>query len=356
MRHFIVSDYVALLYPGSGDYPGWGTSMGSSGRGLSNIEQGREFYRERYFTLPRNYHVANFGDNVHLRVVFTAVDHGSLLLSSTSLDKAYKAVRSVDAFFFLYCGCSANIERSQMKLTEVSKIPQPTWTLDTLANHIVTPNIVAPEIILGLYSGHGILRHEMETLGQWLQKLDQLPNMSNALAHLGYSQTLLNGFMTSSYYYFHYNRDRRERTYQEVKRLYWENRELYELAFISGFKGLESLFGTGQIKIYQIDKLLIDLNHPDIQPNSIYCRRHEIFVSRHKNSKKITFSDLIKHFLDVRNVVAAHSNPNPPPQFYLAEDTIFELQAFLSEICLILIGPLQPSPLSDKAYLQSVNS
>lgn len=356
MRHFIIADYVVLLYPGSGDYPGLGSSMGSSGRGLNDLEQGRDFYRKGNLTLPRNYHITNFGDNVRLRVVFTAVDHGSLLLSSTSLDKAYGAVKYVDAFFFLYCGCSASIERSTMKLTEVSKIPQPTWSMDTLANHIVAPNIVTPELILGLYSGHGILRYEMETLGPWLQKLDQLPNMPKALAHLGYSQTLLNGFMTSSYYYFHYSRDRRERTYQEVKRLYWENRELYELAFVSGFKGLESLLGTGQIKIHQIDKLLIDLNHPEIQPHSIYCRRHEIFISRYKNSQKITFSDLIKHFLHIRNVVAAHSNPNPPPQFYLAEDTIFELQAFLSELCLILLGPLQPLPLSDQAYLRLVNS
>jgi hypothetical protein len=54
---------------------------------------------------------------------------------------------------------------------------------------------------------------------------------------------------------------------------------------------------------------------------------HEVFSS---GRKRWRFDELIAHYLDVRNAVAAHANPSPP--FQLREDQVFELQLLVKSM------------------------
>jgi hypothetical protein len=49
------------------------------------------------------------------------------------------------------------------------------------------------------------------------------------------------------------------------------------------------------------------------------------------------YKEVITHFLDLRNAVAAHANPKPP--FILNEDQLFEIQKLADSMIADLIKP-----------------
>ncbi|MGH7592808.1 MAG: hypothetical protein ACRELE_03010, partial [Gemmatimonadales bacterium] len=58
-------------------------------------------------------------------------------------------------------------------------------------------------------------------------------------------------------------------------------------------------------------------------PETPYRRFHEIFRGY---KKRTTVEEILKHFLRIRNAVAAHANSTPPRDLMLSEDNVYEIQ------------------------------
>lgn len=89
--------------------------------------------------------------------------------------------------------------------------------------------------------------------------------------------------------------------------------------------------------------MITALGYQEIRPQTRYRRAYEAFSGY---SKYVSFSDLISHFLEIRNAVAAHTNPSLPPRFLISQDSIFEIQLFLEELSSKPLGSIKPCGLS----------
>jgi len=161
-------------------------------------------------------------------------------------------------------------------------------------------------------------------------------NIADALLHLEQSHYIISGFMTSSYYHFHYRWDRKfEKKYLREKK-YFENRTRYDLAFVSAFRSIESILGKPQVKKQEIKPSLnnLDSQYGTRFSTSRWVSYHEVF-SRTKKFR--SYEEVIAHFLKLRNAVAAHANPKPP--FVLNEDQLFEIQKLAESMIADLIKP-----------------
>jgi hypothetical protein len=108
---------------------------------------------------------------------------------------------------------------------------------------------------------------------------------------------------------------------QEMKRLpqpSWDEQRM-----------LAELQELNQIRKNNIDTILSKKSDLGIAPDTEYTRYHEIFSG---HTKRVRYRELICHFLDLRNIVAAHGNRNPPERAKLIEDNVFEIQLFLMEL------------------------
>jgi len=74
---------------------------------------------------------------------------------------------------------------------------------------------------------------------------------------------------------------------------------------------------------------LNNCGYETVKPTNTYRRFHEVFSNQVEN---IPYTELIEHFLRLRNVVAAHGNQNPPEQYKIIEDNTFEIQLFLEHL------------------------
>jgi hypothetical protein len=188
----------------------------------------------------------------------------------------------------------------------------------------------------------------MRLLGPHVEAIYKDRSLAEALNHLGHSRFLFNGFMVGSWYQCHYIYDRSDASRHDMRKRYFENRERYELAFVSAFKGLERFLSLNQIKKDNVERALIDLRSQRIQPTTMYQRRHEVFSGYRK---KISYRELILHFLDIRNAVAAHANPGSPKKFWISEDNLMEIQLFLIGLCSKRLDGVQPRELPKRAVL-----
>ncbi len=66
-----------------------------------------------------------------------------------------------------------------------------------------------------------------------------------------------------------------------------------------------------------------------------------------------SYEGMIRHFLDIRNAVAAHANPSPPRRFMLSEDSIYELQLFVAELGARALGAVSSTGFPRGALLRS---
>jgi hypothetical protein len=159
--------------------------------------------------------------------------------------------------------------------------------------------------------------------------------------HFRESRQLFAGFMVGSYYHSHYRHDRREAPRWLMQKRYFEQRARYELAFVAAFKAIESFFGVTMLRRNNLERAFAHLPFPVISPWKIYRRRHEIFS---RFPAQVAYRDLILHFLDLRNAVAAHANLAPPPRFVLSEDNLFEIQLFVTSLIGDALQGLVPDP------------
>ena len=169
-----------------------------------------------------------------------------------------------------------------------------------------------------------------------MRKAIRNPNIADALVHLEQSHYIVSGFMTGSYYCAHYRWDRRfENKYLREKK-YFENRTRYDLAFVSAFRSVESILGKSQVRKHEIKASLtnLDSQYGTHFSSTKWVSHHEVFSGMRKFR---SYEEVISHFLDLRNAVAAHANPKPP--FILNEDQLFEIQNLAESMIADLIKP-----------------
>jgi hypothetical protein len=332
-RHFLVADYIVPVYSAGG-----GVISISGGPQKRSWPAGAAYLRECGVHRVDNFLVAQLDEHTSVDAVFSDLARGHLMVTAEDLPSAYRAARAVDSFFFLALGHSVDLQRRMLKLTEVKSVPNQGWTRQRLSRAVVDDAhwVSAEWLSYGLYSGHIVQRNEMAQLCAFMAKAYANDSLCEALPHLGYSRHLLNGYMTASYYYHHYRHERAAMSDEWRLRAYFESRELFELAFTAAFKALERILDVSQIKKHDISRALGRLP-TGVSAGDTYTRRHEVFSKR---LKQASYSEMVAHFLDMRNAAAAHANPTPPKHLILSEDSVLELQLFVSEICSRLLAPL----------------
>ena len=135
--------------------------------------------------------------------------------------------------------------------------------------------------------------------------------------------------MPGSYYSSNYIWERKKLTRWDLEKRYLEMRPRYEVAFLAAFKAIERFLRVNDIKKHSLEKSFKKLPYPNVKCSSKYSRFHEIFSGL---PKRTTNGEIIGHFLNIRNIVAAHANQNPPPRFIVSEDSLFEIQLFVKHL------------------------
>jgi len=339
--YYLVSDYSVPVYI---DYQG--TSYINN---IVSFDEKRRYYIKQRRNLPSNYTIARFDKHTYIRVVFYNVDNGLFLIKAGNQRIAYEVVRALDGYFFLVTGGTPNYDRCLPKLIEIYKVPQSDWNIDRLFKELSQMNMEMMKTdVYKLRSSPFIQAHEMQLLAPCVERIYSDRRLNEALYHLGYSRFLCYGFMVGSYYNCHYRHDRQSMSKHLIQKQYFENRERYELAFLSAFRGIEGFLNVNQIKRPDIDRSLLKLQTANIKPDTKYHRRHEIFSG---SCRDVTYHDIIDHFLEIRNTVAAHANPSPPSDLIISEDSVMEIQLLLSELCSKGLGQIQPRQLPHRAVL-----
>ena len=332
--YYLVADYLVPVYL---------EHEGTMALTDCKPDERREYYRERGLNLPKNYTIARLASNTSVRVVFFDIDHGLFLIAAPNQPTAYRVLRALDGFFYLTIGDAPCSDRSLPKLSELKRMPNSNWTRDKLVEELrERSSEIGPTSVYDLYSGRVVPQHEMRLLGPSIEAICPNIHLVEALCHLGHSRYLFYGYMVGSYYHCHYKHERTALSHRQMQKKYLENRERYELSFVAAFKGIERLLKVGQIRKNDIDVNLRELGTPDILPETKYRRWHETFSG---HNKYISYSDLVKHYLDIRNAVAAHANPSPPDRFLISEDSLIEIQLFLLELCSKVLGDIKPKAL-----------
>jgi len=188
------------------------------------------------------------------------------------------------------------------------------------------PNI---EIKTALGSGTGLFHEQIDHACEIIRRVLSQPRLLDALLHLEYSRTLVDGYMVGSYYESHYSLERRELSRYELKAMYLEDRFRYDSAFVSAFRGIECLLERTSFKKHEIHELLrsIDAQYGTSFSSTKHRSFHEVFSS---NRKWWRYEGLISHYLKLRNAVSAHGNPSPP--HVVMEDQVFEIQYLLEKM------------------------
>lgn len=342
-RHHLVPGHIIPVYTA---YPGTST-WGASWPIRKNPDGKRDWYRRYGLEFPPNYAIARLTAGTRIGVCYFDVDEARFHISAPSLDRTYEGLRALDAALGLIKGWCPDGSRFLPRLVEVSRLPGTQWSQADLraALREDLSDLQWSEFFEGVGMNHDQLVH----LGPIIEAVAAKPRVGRAMAQLAMSRTLWYGHMAGSYYHSHYTRERQAASREELRRRYFEHRERYELAFTAGFKGIESFFGVQQIRKPEINSMLAHDPTPGITPDGTYRRWHEIFRGKRQ---RISHEDLINHFLKIRNVVAAHSNSSPPRRFLLTEDSVMEVQLYVTTLCRMALGDLPSRPLPPGSFIR----
>lgn len=288
------------------------------------------WYKRYFHYPPRNYIIHKFSSGAVVRICYINLDIGHFTISANNIRDAYDVSDLVIGYMSSLRGYSVfNSREGHWYLYEMNKLPSPTWNMDTFYRNIIpTPgNTYEDKNRKDLETGVYVQPDDIKYLINLLKQNDVNHKVINALRNLTTSYHLFGGYMNDSYYQYHYQYDRKMLTPDEIEKYYREYRGNYELSYVSAFKGIESLLGVNQIREKDISALLRKY-YPQLIGKQ-YQRFHEIFSSHQKME---SYEKVISWFLKLRNIVAAHSNSNPPPIYALRVDNIYEIQLFLSNL------------------------
>lgn len=322
-KYYLLMDY---LTPSFTDMDG--LSIGMTGPLSGSMANKRKFYkRSSYASLPKTRRILEVEPGLILYVAVFDIDVGHYVIKATSRKKAYDVATMIRTFFSLFFGMQPDERSGHYFLQELSRLPRPNWNDKRLFEELETDNFTLVNGRVGeLHSGEVVNYEAFIDVLSFIKAAWGNVHIIESLNHLLESRFLFCGFMLGSFYACHYSRERPMIPKWEMEKRYFEDRLRYETAFLAAFKGIERFFAVNDIKKQKMDEMFEKCNYHDITPNTLYTRYHEIF-SGHK--KEVTYRELIEHFLQLRNVVAAHGNKRPPDNTIIIEDSVYEIQLFL---------------------------
>jgi hypothetical protein len=325
-RYYLLMDYTVPVFT---DYGNGNVSM--TGPLQGSAEDKREFYREHPHTpCPKTRCILDFEPGIRLYVAYHDVDVGQFVIRSRSRKMAYELATLLRALFSLFYGWQLDDRTGHYFLQEMKRLPQPSWDEQRMLAELQELNYgIFDDFVHKLRRGYHVMHDAYDKVPSFINRTWGNRDIVEALDHALESRFLFFGFMVGSYYTCHYARDRELVPRWEMEKRYFENRYRYETAFVAAFKGIERFFGVNQIRKNNIDTILSKKSDLGIAPDTEYTRYHEIFSG---HTKRVRYRELICHFLDLRNIVAAHGNRNPPERAKLIEDNVFEIQLFLMEL------------------------
>lgn len=325
-RYYLLMDYTVPVFT---DYENGNVSM--TGPLQSQADDKREFYRQHPHTpLPKTARMLEVEPDVVLYVAYYDVDVGHFVIGSDSRRKAYCVATVLRALFSLFYGWQPDDRTGHYFLQELKRLPRPNWDEGRMLEELREYNWgIDDYFVHELRRGYHVTHDAYERVPDFIRRVWGSLDVIEALDHALESRFLFHGFMVGSYYTCHYSRERRATPDWEKERRYFENRYRYETAFLAAFKGIERFFGVNQIRKNNLDSILRSRKELGIEARTAYKRYHEVFSGHEPD---VTYEELLSHFLDLRNIVAAHGNRNPPEKAKLIEDNVFEIQLFLTEL------------------------
>jgi len=308
-----------------------------------SFEEKQEFYRDNPIVdAPKTKCIGSIRKEIRLYVAYHDIDVGHFVIKAKNRKQAYEFAGILRALFSLRFGWQPVDKPSYYFLQELHRIPNHEWTEERLAKEIQNASLSGAGMdIPNLREGYAINYEALQEIPIFINRVWGDSDIIETLDLMLESRFLFFGFMDGGYYQSHYRLERKYLSQWELQKKYFENRYRYETAFVAAFKGIERFFGGKQIKKGSIEDMLNSYIHTEIKPDTVYKRNFEIFS---KLSQAISYKEIIKHFLDIRNCVAAHSNRKPPEKFQIIEDNIFEIQHFLDELLYKAIFKKQPKP------------
>jgi hypothetical protein len=340
MKYFILRGLLPEASEGAGHFGGGDAEPRSRHK---RVERWRSFFEdEGEFPLPRE------GEHVFLDVkkfgrvlVFVHNVYDALLMvSAASQQKAYALALPFRSYLTVYLGFDLAADTSDFTLYELKAKPAVTSTTRDIAGLCRkfgdSPTIL-DFVVNAMHSGTLVTDSQIRLACNFVAKTLQFRQLTDCLMHLEQSHTLVAGHMTSSHYYRHYREQRRlESAYLREKK-YLEDRTRYDLAFLSGFRALEALLDTMRIKRNEVPHLLraFDEKFSTSFSSTTWTSYHEVFSSKRKKWK---FAEIIGRYLDIRNAVAAHANPQRP--YILGEDQVLEIQRLVEHMLDSATGPM----------------
>ena len=301
------------------------------------IEEKLNTYKEIYendpnfstFITPKNYTFLKLSKTEEIKVVYFDCDNGNFLIKANSRESAYNIMNIILGFHLLYRNVYIEPDISIYRLQEINKIPKYNWTVNDVINALDKKihDWYEEEESFKLTSGFVVIEASFEELKVFIKCFYEDNDSREALEHLMQSVQVFDYFPNKSYYDFHYSRDVKWDNRVVYIKKYLEDKITYETAFLAAFKGLERFFRATQIKNKNLNKIFQKIPYKDIKPQTKYKRYFEIFSGYKKN---INYLDLIEHFLNLRNITAAHGNKKVLKEYTINEFNIFEIQLFLT--------------------------
>lgn len=340
MRYFLATGIAPCPHPPQRHLDGYSCIGFSSVMGETRRQRMKR-YQKAGIAVP------DLGETVFLRhkqfgrisVFVYGAFNAFILIVAKSQRNAYLLGNSLRAALSCFYGHSPT-EHPSGYLLELSRPPSPHMSDRDLAI-LINPHLRSAtdgELLpyMEPQCGPGIDHVELEQGCALVRNALSSRFVLDALLHLDHSRTLVWGFMNGSFYDSHYSPDRKALSRYSLERAYLENRFRYDSAFVSAFRGLESLLGKPGFSESQIPDILLKT---DTQFSTSFAkRRHrsrfEVFSSR---KKRWTYKELIAYYLKLRNAVSAHGNPKP--RYIVMEDQVLEIQSLLQRMLAYILVP-----------------
>lgn len=303
----------------------------------------RKLLAEQGVAPPKPYKLLSLSGLAALHVCFTDFDRGHFIVKARSLRKAYELATAVRSFYYLMYSHPVEFNGMYPMLVELDAYPNANWTEQQLMDSIC--RIEGSDMRSALDYAPVAVTSEIELrfIVTCVPKLIDDVFLRDAAQHLAHSRFVFNG-LDRGLVARHVRVNRRG-----LEKAYLENRAQYELSFLAAFKGLERLLRTGQIKRPAISRLLAETPYKKFRADSEYRRLHEVGPAF---AATPAYFELVAHFLDIRNSVAAHANPHPNRAFVLRAATILEIQRFLEILCYEAMGYRQQGTLPGSAVVR----
>lgn len=256
-----------------------------------------------------------------------------LLISSSKRHEAYNLLNLFKCFYTVAIqSLPMGALDNDIQLLEFVKKPNLNWGkndwIKYLNRKVHSYDADDFKLTTMLDSGLGIFSHdEAKELKILLENAFEDARLIEASANLYQSLILFDGNMNGSYYQSHYTRERECLNKDTIEKAYYEQREKYELSFLSGFKAIERLLNVNDVKRKEVCNVLDNSGLNFSSSHLKYKRYFEIYKGKPEYSSQ---EEMIVHFLDIRNTVGAHANKNPPIDKMISFDSIYEIQYFVS--------------------------